>query len=229
MSHREVVFRRLLGHEPDATEQADMGIFHEVMQLRDNDPFWGIAAFLYTRVPSDAENRERLKLTQASLETFSQKLEAALARHESRAADRDSALQDALMVTIEAAITAATVDPAPRPSIREWFGAHVNAVLATTGVLVLAGVLAVILAYWTGETAVRRIDALRAVAQAAQAHTRAAWIQTRDGREVYAWARLNATGLHALLTCSYPGWRRARQEGYVVCYPEGGYGYYLAH
>ena len=75
MSHRDETFRRMLGHEPGETERADMAMLQEAARISDNDPFWGIAAFLYARNPSDMENRERLKVTLASLESFGRMIE----------------------------------------------------------------------------------------------------------------------------------------------------------
>ncbi|MHB1529895.1 MAG: hypothetical protein ACYCXT_10780 [Acidiferrobacteraceae bacterium] len=235
MSHRDETFRRMLGHEPGQTEQADIAMLQEAARISDNDPFWGIAAFLYARNPSDVENRERLKVTLASLEGFGRTiegfgrtLEEAVARLPDGSAGT-AVTRDELASTVETAMGRALAEWAPRSSLRDWLGDHVNAVLATAGGLVITVLLAVVVACWAGYGIAHRDDAARQAVRDANARTVAAWIRTPEGQWVYAWARLNAVSLRPLLSCAYPGWRRISQDGYTVCYPNGsGHGYYLA-
>jgi hypothetical protein len=211
-------------------------MLQEAARISDNDPFWGIAAFLYARNPSDMENRERLKVTLASLESFGRMiegfgrtLEEAVARLPDSAASADTgAFWGEMRSTVESSVGRAVADCTPRSSLRDWLGDHVNAVLATAGGLVITVLLGMGVAYWAGYSAAQRADAARQALIDARARTVAAWVKTPEGQQVYAWARLNAFGLRALLTCGYPGWRRESQDGYTVCYPNGGgHGYYL--
>ncbi|MHB1587402.1 MAG: hypothetical protein ACYCRH_03355 [Acidiferrobacteraceae bacterium] len=229
MNRREEAFRRMLGREPTANERIEIAMLREVAQLGDDDPFWGVAAFLYARTNSDTENRERLKLTQESLETFGRMLKDAihfLSHPTARAGHEGSAA--ALSSTVAATVVAALADQTPRSSIRTWFGEHLNVALGATCALIASQLIGVGAGYWAGQVATRRLEAARRVTRAADARTITAWARTPDGRRVFAWARLNAPGLKYLLSCRYPGWTRTRADGYTVCYPNGsGHGFYL--
>ncbi|MHB8549446.1 MAG: hypothetical protein ACYDB8_00535 [Acidiferrobacterales bacterium] len=225
MSQREEAFRRMLGREPSATERTDMALLREVVRLGDNDPFWGIAAFLYARNPSDTESRERLRLTRAALDAFGRTLEGLVERLPEQV---PAGVPDTMASTVATAVGVALANWAPRSSLRTALAEHVHTVLLALAGLIFTVVLAVSAAYWAGIVSVRRVDATQQAALNANAHTLAAWTRTRDGRRVYAWARLNALGLRALLTCSYSGWQRIARNGYALCYPNGsGHGYYL--
>ncbi len=219
----------MLGHEPTADERTEIATLREVARLGDDDPFWGVAAFLYARTKSDTENRERLRITQESLETFGRTLEGAIQTLSHPAAPGSNEMPTAtLSSTVATAVAAALGDWAPRSSIRTWFGEHLNAVLCATGALIACQLIGVGAGYWAGQVSARRLESAHQATRVADARTIAAWARTPDGHRVFAWARLNGPGLGYLLSCRYPGWTRTREEGYTVCYPNGsGHGYYL--
>lgn len=229
MNRREEAFRRMLGREPTADERTEIATLREVAQLGDDDPFWGVAAFLYARTKSDTENRERLRLTQESLEMFGGKLEGAIhyLKHERAPVGHELPVA-ALSSTVAATVVAALADRTSRSSIRTWFGEHLNAALGAIGALIASQLIGIGAGYWAGQVSTRRLEAAHQATRAADARTIAAWARTPDGHRVFAWARLNAPGLGYLLSCRYPGWTRTRADGYTVCYPNGsGHGFYL--
>ncbi|MHB8413790.1 MAG: hypothetical protein ACYDB1_00140 [Acidiferrobacteraceae bacterium] len=69
---------------------------------------------------------------------------------------------------------------------------------ATAGGLVRTRLLGMAGAYGVGYHTVQRADAARQAMIDANARTVSAWAKTAEGRQVYAWARLNALGLRAL-------------------------------
>jgi len=234
MSLRDEAFRRLLGREPGADEQTDIAAIRDAVKLGDNDPFWGIVAFLYARTQPDIEGRAQLKITQESLEAFGKTLNGALECITSLPAHAGGGVsQDGLASLVEAAVASALEDWVPRaatarPSIKTWLGEHFNAVLHVAGGLVVAVLISVAAAYWAGQESARQVYAVRQATIEAEAHTLEAWARTPNGRRVYAWGTLNAPSLGKILSCGYPGWTRTRQDGYTVCYPNGsGHGFYL--
>ena len=236
MSLRDESFRKLLGREPTPTEWADINALQHATGLNPNDASWGLFAFLATCAPSAVENRERLQVTVASLEDygrriedFDRRLKEALVRLPDGGANTDTgAFWDELGSTVASSVSRAVADWTPRSSLRDWLGDQVNAARATAGGLVITLLLGMVVACWAGYHTAQQADAARQAMIDAHARTVAAWTKTPEGQHVYAWARLNATGLRALLTCGYPGWRRESQDGYTVCYPNGGgHGYYL--
>ncbi len=234
MSLRDEAFRRMLGRKPGTEEHADIAAIRDAARLGDNDPFWGIAAFLYARTKPDIESRERLKITLESLDAFGNTLNGALACIKNQPVRADGGLsRDGLSSIVEAAVASALADWMPRaraarPSIRAWLGAHFSAVLYVIGGLAVAVLVSLAVAYWAGQTSARRLYAARQAIIDADAHTLEAWARTAEGRRVYAWGTLNAASLGKLLSCGYPGWRRLRKDGYTVCYPNGsGHGFYL--
>lgn len=229
MNRRDEAFRRMLGRAPTTGEQTEIATLREVAQLSDDDPFWGVAAFLYAQAKSDTENRERLRITQESLEGFGGKLEDAIQylKHQTTPVGHEISAA-ALSSTIAATVVAALADWTPRSSIRTWFGEHLNAVLGAAGALIASQLIGVGAGYWAGQVSTRRLEAARQATSVADARTIAAWARTPDGRRVFAWARLNAPGLGSLLSCRYSGWTRMREDDYTVCYPNGsGHGFYL--
>ena len=242
MSLRDESFRTMLGREPSSTEWEDISRLQRATGMNKDEAFWGVIAYLYARTKPEVESREQLRIVLESLKDFGTRLDQTT--HSDRLI---TSITTAIRATLtelsgpgaeghsfSAAIETAlkTVGAVPRPSLKDWFGAHRAPVLYSTAALCASGLLAVGLAYAVGRTT--GAQTTHAADQAAlvrlETHAKAlqAWALSPEGRRVYTWGALNRLSLGRLLACAYPGWTQRRHEGYVICYPNGsGHGFYL--
>lgn len=241
MSLRDDSFRAMLGREPSSTEWQDIEQLQRATGMNKDEAFWGIIAYLYARTRPDIEARAQLQLVIESLKQFGERLDRGL-QIDRLVTPVTTALRSALSevgaggdahhltATIEAAVRNAAVPP--RPPLKDWFGEHLIAVLYTATALFTSGLLAVGVAYRTGTAtatqSTRAADQIALTQLIARAGTIRAWAMSRNGQRVYAWGQLNRQSMARILSCGYPGWRRMRSAGYIVCYPNGnGHGFYV--
>ncbi|MHB8346139.1 MAG: hypothetical protein ACYDHM_02965 [Acidiferrobacterales bacterium] len=244
MSLRDESFRTMLGREPSSTEWEDIGRLHRATGMNKDEAFWGVIAYLYARTKPDVEAREQLRIVLESLKDFSARLDqmthsdrlitsiTTAIRATLTELSGPGAEGRALSAAIETALK--TMGAVPRPSLKDWFGAHLAPVLYSTAALFASGLLAVGLAYAVGRAAGAHTTHVADQAALARLKDRAGsiekWALSPGGRRVYAWGVLNRLSLGRILACAYPGWTRQQHDGYVICYPNGsGHGFYLPH
>lgn len=238
MTIRDAAFETLLGAERARQEPVmrDLRAMGEILDLGDEDPFWGIVALIYARLPRDGQDWEALKqaidrldsaikvlasnapLDSRSLQPLVDRLEKAL-----------QALQRFEPPKIDTQDLAKALSPQldellrrRRRGLGEWLGEHARTVvigglssLVLVGLLVAGGLVG---GYAAGLSAGE-----------ARASEAAHWARSPEGRQIRRWATLNVASLPELLDCGWGGAaKRYEQNGRAACYPGGsGTGYYL--
>ncbi len=215
MSRRDDIWRAFLGdRDPTADEAHDIMLLADRLSLGDSDPFWGIVAFMYTRLSGMATAHEELTRTLA--DRFASKI------------DRLSALPDSTLTSVRAALAEwrPKFEPPARQSFREWLREHSRTMLYFSGFAGSAIVLLIMAAFWRGA---HMYDPVHDTQVVAQAHPTEGWENTKIGRKVYAWVQLNGAGLDTVLQCDFGKSAKViHSNGLTICYPSGsGNGYYL--
>ncbi|MGO9444771.1 MAG: hypothetical protein ACLPXB_08350 [Thiobacillaceae bacterium] len=235
MSRRDDVWRAFLGRDPNPAEQTDKLVLAEHLVLGENDPFWGVVAFLYSRLPGMAAEHERLRITKELVDKVSGRLDALpdMLQSSVHAAVADGLpgireLNVRLGKSIEQGLAAVPVSPMACPTVKDWVMGCFKSVLSAISTLAIIGVLLVV-AYGVGTWEAERAYAVQQAMTAVEAPSIESWARTREGHEVYVWARLNDAGLKPVLQCNYgESSKIIHRDGMTICYPSGsGKGYYL--
>lgn len=215
MSRRDDIWRAFLGdRDPTADEAHDIMLLAERLSLGDSDPFWGIVAFIYTRLSGMAAAHEELSRTLA--DSIASKV------------DRLSALPDSTLTSVRAALAEwqPKFTQPPHQQFKGRIREHSRTVLYLSGFTGSAVVLLVMAAFWLGAHQSAPIHDAPMVTHALPSE---GWENTKIGRKVYAWARLNGAGLATVLQCDFGKSAKViHSNGLTICYPAGsGNGYYL--
>jgi hypothetical protein len=235
MSRRDEVWRAFLGRDPNPAEEADRRLLAEHLVLGENDPFWGVVAFMYARLPGMSAEHERLRITRELVDKVSGRLDDLpdLLQSSVHSAVADglpgiAKLDVKLGTSIEQARAAPPVSPMACPTVRDWVMGCFKSVLSAISTLAIIGVLLVV-AYGVGAWEVERDVAVQQAMAAVEAPGIESWARTREGHEVYAWARLNDSGPNPVLRCDFGASTKIiHRDGMTICYPSGsGKGYYL--
>ncbi|MGO9446784.1 MAG: hypothetical protein ACLPXB_18705 [Thiobacillaceae bacterium] len=235
MSRRDDVWRAFLGRDPNPAEETDKLVLAERLVLGENDPFWGVIAFIYARLPGMAAEQERLRLTKELVDTVSGRLDALpqvihTAVHE--VLDNGSLgiqnLDVKLGEILKQKLTATGFGERASLTLKERLRGYCYSVLYAVASFALIGGLvsgAYGLGHHRAENAFESQQA-RAVIEAPRIE---AWARTWEGHEVYAWAHLNRAGMDPILQCHFGNASRIiHQNGLAICYPSGsGRGYYV--
>ncbi|MGO9445771.1 MAG: hypothetical protein ACLPXB_13475 [Thiobacillaceae bacterium] len=243
MSRRDEVWTAFLGREPNSVEFSDIAMVADTLSLGDNDPFWGVIALIYSRLPkTEAQQRaehERFRAIRDLADEVMLKVDAldaledrtlaavraALAEWLPRTASLEGSLGDAAARPLERA----KFNTASRLSHEKVWSARGTTVGYLAGGCFLAVGLLIIAAFrWGLHEADQRHAAVDVITQT-QAHRIADWARTRDGRRIYAWAVLNGAGLNPVLQCDFGAPAKLiYRNGTAICYPAGrGNGYYV--
>jgi hypothetical protein len=215
VSRRDEIWRSFLGdRDPTADEAHDIMLLAERLSLGDSDPFWGIVAFMYTRLAGMAAAHEQLSRTLA--DRIASKI------------DRLSALPDSTLTSVRAALAEwrPKFEPPTQLSFRAWLREHSRSVLYFSGLTGGAVVLLLMAAFWLGA---HQSAYFHDTPMVAQTHPTENWENTKIGRKVHAWAQLNGAGLDTVLQCNFGKSAKViHSNGLTICYPSGsGNGYYL--
>lgn len=235
MTIRQDVFAAMLGAERAQQEpvQADLRAMAEVLELGDDDPFWGVVALIYARLPRDGQDWEALREAVNRLDGAVQSLGALSGSGNdglaAELAEAVKAAQSSGPIQIDTEGLARSLGPQldellrrRRRGLTEWLGEHARTVvigglasLVLVGVLVVAGTAG---GYVAGQAAGE-----------AKASEAARWVLSPDGQAMKRWATLNVASVPALMRCGWGGAaKRYNQDGRAACYPGGsGSGYYL--
>lgn len=238
MTIRDEAFETLLGAERARQEPVmrDIRTLADVCGIGDDDPFWGVIAFVYARLPRDGHDWEALKQAIDRLDAAMKALKAN--------AQPDSTVLQPIADRLEDAIRTFQIPRPPqldsealakalgpqidellrrrRRGLGEWLGEHARTVvigglssLVLVGLLVAGGLVG---GYAAGLSTGQ-----------ARASEAAHWARSPEGRQIHRWATLNVASLPALLDCGWGGAaKRYEQNGRAACYPGGsGAGYYL--
>jgi hypothetical protein len=243
MSRRDEVWTAFLGREPNAAETCDIAMVADTLSLGDNDPFWGVIALIYSRLPkTEAQQRaenERFRAVRDLADQVMLKVDgldaiedrtlaavrAAVAEWLPPTASLDGTFGDAA----ERPLERAQCNTASRPSHENVWRARGSTVGYLAGGSFLVVGLLILAAFRLG---LHEADQLHAAADAytqTQAHRIADWARTRDGRRIYAWAVLNGAGLNPVFQCDFGAPAKLiYRNGRAICYPAGrGNGYYV--
>lgn len=238
MTIRDEAFETLLGVERARQEPVmrDIRTLADVCGIGDDDPFWGVIAFVYARLPRDGHDWEALKQAIDRLDSAMKALEpdaqpdtSTLQPFVDRFEDALKMLQTVKAPSLDIEALAKALSPQldqmlrhRRRGLAEWLGEHARTVvigglasLVLIGLLVAGGIGG---GYAAGLTAGQ-----------ARASEAAHWAMSPEGRQIRRWATLNVASLPTLLDCRWGGAaRRYEQNGRAACYPGGsGIGYYL--
>lgn len=215
MSRRDEIWRAFLGdREPTADEVHDIMLLAERLSLGDSDPFWGIVAFMYTRLSGIAAAHEQL--TRELADRITTKI------------DRLSALPDSTLTSVRTALAEwqPKFEPPVHPGFRAWLRGHPRNVLYFSALTGGAVALLLMAAYWLSA---HQADTVHNPQVVAQDHPTEGWENTKIGRKVHAWAQINGAGLDTVLQCDFGKSAKViHSNGLTICYPSGsGNGYYL--
>ena len=214
VSRRDEIWRAFLGdRDPTPDEAHDIMLLAERLSLGDNDPFWGIVAFMYTRLSSIAAAHEQLSRTLA--DRIASKMDCL------------SALPDNTLTSVRTALAEwkPKFEPSVHPGFRTWLRGNPRTAVYFSG---FAGgaVLLLMAAFWLGA---HQSDPTHDAPMVAQTHPTECWESTKIGRKVHAWTQLNGAGLDTVLQCNFgKSAKIIHSNGLTICYPSGsGNGYYL--
>jgi hypothetical protein len=235
MSRRDDVWRAFLGRDPNPAEEADKLVLAEHLVLGENDPFWGVVAFMYARLPGMAAEHERLRITRELVNKVSGRLDDLPEMLQSSV---HAVMANGLMVigehdvrlckVIEPGLSGAKTNGKTGHHNDDEAALSFHPVWSAVAELVLVGALLAgtwVVSTWRSEQAFADQQAMTV----AQTHTVEAWAKTWEGHEMYVWSRLNGTGMNAILRCDFGDASKVvHGNGMAICYPAGSaHGYYL--
>ena len=211
MSQRDEIWRAFLGdRDPTPDEVHDIMLLAERLSLGDSDPFWGVVAFMYTRLSGMTAKHEQL--TRGLADRITTRI------------DSLSNLPEDTLTSVRSAL--AEWQPKftrpPHQQFKGWLGEHSR----TAGFAGIAMVLLVIGAFWLGT---HRSSQIYDTPTLAETNALESWENTKIGRKVHAWSQLNGAGLDIVLQCDFGKSAKViHSNGLTICYPSGsGNGYYL--